>query len=121
MLLYVMITLRRHLLLVAASINGIFIHRGVWNRRDHCFDLRSDAPPTEDAAEKREAAEAVKNALRELPVFQRDVLILRFYHDLPFKDIARIMDCRLSSTKSRYRQGMDKLRDLLERTYGHGG
>ncbi|MDR3269930.1 MAG: RNA polymerase sigma factor [Peptococcaceae bacterium] len=84
---------------------------------DACFDRQSDDPLPEEAAEKREAAEAVKNALLELPIFQRDVIILRFYHGLPFKDIARIMDCGVSSTKSRYRQGMEKLKILLERAY----
>jgi RNA polymerase sigma-70 factor (ECF subfamily) len=85
---------------------------------EDCYDLQSDITPLEEMLEKQEADEAVKNALRELPAFQRDVIILRFYHDLPFNEIARIMDSKVSSAKSRYRQGMDKLKVLLERTYG---
>lgn len=86
--------------------------------------------PLEDAASRADAAadvqdtlqtkserQAVSDDLQALPAFQRDVIILRFYHELPFGDIARITDSKVSTVKSRYRQGMDKLKKHLEVTF----
>lgn len=67
-----------------------------------------------DVYEAREQGEMVRSVLHLLPDFQKDVIILRFYHDLAFKDIARITGANLSATKSRYKQGMDKLKRLLK-------
>ncbi len=56
----------------------------------------------------------IKKALIELPVYQRDAIILRFYHDMKIKDIAVVMDTNESTVKSRLKQGMDKLKNILE-------
>ena len=39
-------------------------------------------------------------AVRQLPVRQREALVLRFYLDLPEAEIARIMGLRPSSVRS---------------------
>lgn len=59
-------------------------------------------------------AEEIKNAIMLLPDFQREVVILRFYHDMKIKDIAKITDTFESTVKSRLKQGMDKLRNILK-------
>lgn len=56
----------------------------------------------------------IKKALIELPGYQRDAIILRFYHDMKIKDIAIVMDVNESTVKSRLRQGMNKLKNILE-------
>lgn len=56
----------------------------------------------------------IKKALLELPGYQRDTIILRFYHDIKIKDIAVIMDTNESTVKSRLKQGIDKLRNILK-------
>ena len=75
----------------------------------------SDSPTPESAAVSSDTAEIARHALSRLPGFQRDVIIMRFYHGLSFRDIARITGTSLSSAKSRYRQGMEKLKNLLMR------
>ena len=67
--------------------------------------------------EQKERSASVKEALQKLSLQQREVIILRFYHELPFWDIARITDTNLSTVKTRYRRGMAVLKKMLEVEY----
>ena len=67
-----------------------------------------------EVVEQREDAARVKRALQNLSLQQREVIILRFYHELPFWDIAKITDTNLSTIKTRYRRGMASLKKMLE-------
>ena len=53
---------------------------------------------------------ALRSALRALPPRQRAVLIMRFYADLTFIEIARAMEIPESTAKSLARRGLDRLR-----------
>lgn len=69
-----------------------------------------------DGAEERvETAESVRAALNALPEEQKEAVLLRFYHDLKVKEIARIMDSGLSVTKYRLYQGVKTLSRLLSK------
>lgn len=57
-----------------------------------------------------EQAELIKNKLDALPAMQKDAIILYYYHGLKAKDIAKITETSLPTTKSRLKQGMDKLK-----------
>ncbi len=57
------------------------------------------------------AVVTVRAALRELPVDQRVVLVLRYYEDLSVAEIARVLGCREGTVKSRASRGMQALRD----------
>lgn len=67
-----------------------------------------------EKVQKGEEREMVKRALQTLSVNQREVIILRFYHELSFWDIARITDSNLSTVKTRFRRGMQNLKEILE-------
>lgn len=56
----------------------------------------------------------IKKALTELPGYQRDAIILKFYHDMKIKDIAVVMGTNESTVKSRLKQGIDKLKKMLK-------
>ena len=53
-------------------------------------------------------------ALRELPVDQREVIALKVYEGLTFKEIAELTDVPLNTVASRYRYAIDKMRTALE-------
>ena len=53
---------------------------------------------------------ALRSALGALPSRQRAVLIMRFYADMPFMDIARAMEIPESTAKSLARRGLERLR-----------
>ena len=52
--------------------------------------------------------------IQRLPDRQREAVVLRYYQDLAFKDIAKILDISLSTAKMRVYRGLEKLADLLK-------
>lgn len=59
--------------------------------------------------------------LQMLPIEQREVIILRIYEELKFKEIAKLLKCNLSTTKSRYQLGIANLKkysDAEEERHG---
>lgn len=44
----------------------------------------------------------------------REVVILRAYEELKFKEIAEMMNCSLSTAKSRYRIGIQQMKDMIK-------
>jgi RNA polymerase sigma factor (sigma-70 family) len=58
----------------------------------------------------------ITDAMKGLPVYQREVIILRFYHDMKIKDIAEVTAVSEPTVKSRLKQGLAKLRKRLERS-----
>ena len=51
----------------------------------------------------------------ELPEEQRTAILLKEYHGLTFQEIADMLDCPLSTVKTRLYQGLSVLRRRLER------
>ena len=68
-----------------------------------------------------ERKETVQKALDLLPEIQREVVILRYYHDLKVKDIAIITGVGVSTVQSRIYQGLRKLEKVLEREEFYDG
>ena len=66
-------------------------------------------------AERRERNLAVLRALERIPQPQREVLVLKEFEGLKFKEIAEILDCPESTVKSRMYGGLSELRTVLAR------
>ena len=73
-----------------------------------------DDDPAQTAAINEQTA-ALERAMGEIPKDQREVLILKEYQGLKFKEIAQILDCPESTVKSRMYYGLKGLRQVLER------
>lgn len=58
---------------------------------------------------------SIQAAMARLPEEQKEVILLRFYHDFKLKEIAQIINSGLSVTKYRLRQGLKTLSGLLSR------
>jgi len=56
----------------------------------------------------------VYRALVKLPNQQREVIILHLHGEMTFKEIARQQQTSINTIQSRYRYGLDKLRQLLK-------
>lgn len=64
---------------------------------------------------EEERAAAIQEALNQLPEIQREALILKFYHDLKVKEIAKITGVSVPTAQSRINQGTKKLGKLLDK------
>ena len=73
-----------------------------------------DAPSAEYGALGALEHQAVIDALRKLPVRQREALVLRYYGDLSEAEIADAMGISRGAVKSHASRGMAALRSILE-------
>ncbi len=55
----------------------------------------------------------LKAAMKKLPDMQKDTILLRYFHKMKIKDIAKITGTNPSTVKSRISQGLSKLKILL--------
>ena len=72
-----------------------------------------DAIP-EEAAERRETIEAVRRAVESLPDDQRQAIVLRDIHYLPYSEIAEILGTEVGTVKSRISRGRANLKKILK-------
>jgi RNA polymerase sigma-70 factor (ECF subfamily) len=69
-----------------------------------------------DASHKLEASETeskLRRALEQLPDNQRQVLLLRYYSDMKFIEIAEALGCPLNTALGRVHKAILKLRQLM--------
>jgi len=66
--------------------------------------------PVEDEIIRREEFRRVNSLLSKIPKDQAEVLRLRITDDLSFVEIARILEVPVTTVKSRFKYGIDKLR-----------
>ena len=59
-------------------------------------------------------------ALAQLPDMQREAILLHYLYDLKYREIGRLTDASVSTVKSRVRQGLEKLQQLLNREDFYG-
>ena len=56
----------------------------------------------------------MQKLLTKLPEYQRIVVVLKFYEQMTYQDIADVLCCPVGTIKSRMHQSMRRLRDLME-------
>lgn len=91
----------------------------VWNRD------AEDSPKWESTAQRydnpeaqlhrNELADILQRALAELNVEQREVVIMKEYEGLKFREIAEVLNISENTVKSRMYYGLDGLRKILDR------
>lgn len=64
--------------------------------------------------EERLADESVRQALRQLSDKLRSIVVLRYYHDLSYLEIAEILNIPMGTVKSRLNQALHDLRQRLK-------
>ena len=80
------------------------------------IELAGETAPSESIEElvsRRQLGRAVEKAMALLPEEQRTAIILKEYHGLTFQEIADLLDCPLSTVKTRLYQGLSVLRKQL--------
>jgi RNA polymerase sigma factor (sigma-70 family) len=87
-------------------------------QRDEPVDtLADELASDDDGPEQRLSADqtraALLRALDGLSTEQRSVLVLTYFHDLAYAEIARIVDCPVDTVKTRMFHGRRRLRALM--------
>ncbi len=79
------------------------------------LSVLSDGLNISEGILRQEDARIIQQAIDRLPDMQKEVVILRFYHDKKLKEIAAITGVSLPTAKSRLKQGLDKLKRYLDK------
>jgi len=68
-----------------------------------------------DAAEKSEAMKQMYGALEELSPEQRLIIELAYFMEMPYKEIAEILEVPIGTVKSRLNSAVNRMRGIIER------
>lgn len=92
--------------------------RRSWTRRfrpfapgeEAAFPARDGAPPLSPAPRE---GEALRRALADLPRMQKETLTLRYFGELPVRDVAAALGMSESSAKTHIARGLTRLRSKV--------
>jgi len=80
-------------------------------------EVDGEEPTTGEGPEgllvRRETADVLERALRALPLEQRTVVELTYYHGFAYQEIADIMRCPVNTVKTRMFHARRRLKELL--------
>lgn len=94
-------------------------NRNISKQRRKDLELANIQPPAPDNKTpdrwliNSEEFEIISNAIAAVPAEQREVITLRLYGEMKFREIAQLQQVSIKTIQSRYRSGLDKLRALL--------
>jgi RNA polymerase sigma-70 factor (ECF subfamily) len=67
----------------------------------------------EMALAQSESARALRNALTQLSPMLREAVVLRYGHNLTYREMSEIMECPQKTAESRVRLAHQRLKDVL--------
>lgn len=82
-------------------------HRSLWRRLARELESHHWFERAEDQTEEERAA---MRGLETLPLEQREVIVLKIWHDYTFEEIGRLLELSPNTVAGRYRYGLNKLR-----------
>jgi RNA polymerase sigma-70 factor (ECF subfamily) len=81
--------------------------------RGHARDVALDAELWLESPDgSQETAMALQSALRLLPAEQREVVVLKIWGQLTFEEAAAVVGVSTNTAASRYRYGLEKLKEI---------
>ena len=80
--------------------------------------LPNPNPNPEDTVIKKEQKAWLEQAVEQLPQEQKQVVLMRLFGQLPFKEIARVVNCPLNTVLGRMHYALKNLRKMTEQEHG---
>ena len=87
------------------------------NREQRAIELGETSDQTTmfvDSLENDERSQEIERALKSLPDYYREVIVLKIWGELTFDQIAETLDIPMNTAASRYRYALQKLRRSLK-------
>jgi RNA polymerase sigma-70 factor (ECF subfamily) len=104
--------------LTASVVNRV---RDMYRKKKHHLveleeagQLATDSDGPVQTTEFSEETDRLTGALAQLPLEQRETIVLHLNGGMKFKEIARMQRIPLSTVQGRYRYGLEKLRTILK-------
>lgn len=96
-----------------------YLFRAVRNTALNLHRVRARNAPLDEQrwlihpAEAVEAGLALETALQQLPAEQREVVVMHVWGTLTLDEIAKLLELSPNTVASRYRYGLNKLREIM--------
>lgn len=107
-------TVRPWLYTIAANLCRDYLSK---QGRRSTVEMAVEPPaPLEGALEQlatNEECARVKKAVQELPEIYREIIVMRVYEQLPYAEIANILDIREGTARSRMEYALNRLRKVM--------
>jgi RNA polymerase sigma-70 factor (ECF subfamily) len=102
---------REHYCVRSFRNRALNYRRSLWRRLAREWESRRWF---EKNADETAAERAAMKQLAQLPVEQREVIVLKIWHDCTFEEIGGLLDISPNTAAGRYRYGLQKIKSQLE-------
>lgn len=81
---------------------------------DRSGQTKTGSERTEEIASEDEKAQSLIESLAQIPLQQREVIVLHLQGGLKFREIAEMQNIPINTVRARYNYGLDKLRTISD-------
>jgi len=78
------------------------------------FDIIPEQSHSRDTEEARQFKEIIRSVVNDLPADQKEVVIMRMYYDMSFKEISEFTNVSINTSLGRMRYALINLKKMLE-------
>jgi RNA polymerase sigma-70 factor (ECF subfamily) len=93
------------------SLNTLFKEEG----EDKYLQVRAEGLNPEEISIRKQESEKLKNMVEQLPLRYRTLIVLRYYDELSYEEIAQQMDIPLGTVKAQLFRARDLMANILNR------
>jgi RNA polymerase sigma-70 factor, ECF subfamily len=87
-------------------------------RIDEMFDAKDeDAVLPDEALEREEQKTLIEEAIATLPEKQKSVFVLRYYEELPYEEISKVLKTSVGGLKANYFHAVKKIQEYVKRAH----
>jgi RNA polymerase sigma-70 factor, ECF subfamily len=87
---------------------------------DEALPICSEKATPQEYAIATEEYRHLQQALGQIPLEQREIILLHLHQDVPFREIACMQGISINTVASRYRYGLEKLSLFVTRNQNNG-
>jgi RNA polymerase sigma-70 factor (ECF subfamily) len=88
--------------------------------QEYGFDVPDDSPGPSSRLERKELSALVQREMEHLAPVHREILLLRHFEYLSYKEMARVLDCPIGTVMSRLYAARQALKARLSCYLGEG-
>jgi len=88
------------------------------SNEDDYFDVSSNDPKPDSVLEFKESEALFVKAYKKLPEKQRETFILRYFEEMPYEEISKLLGTSVGGLKANYFQAIKKITEELKPHYG---
>jgi RNA polymerase sigma factor (sigma-70 family) len=87
-------------------------------RIDEMFEAEDkDSMAPDEALERQEQKTLIEEAIARLPEKQKSVFILRYYEELPYEEISKVLKTSVGGLKANYFHALKKVQEYVRRAH----